>query len=85
MARMRATQELPQATTTDPVRCPHFGPCGGCTSLDVPYPDEVRAKEEKLRTALAHHPALENAPVLPILGASEPLFYRNAIKIPFGW
>jgi len=85
MAGMRATQELPQATTTDPVRCPHFGPCGGCTSLDVPYLDEVRAKEEKLRTALSHHPALTGAPILSILGASEPLFYRTAIKIPFGW
>jgi 23S rRNA (uracil1939-C5)-methyltransferase len=86
MARMRTNaEELPQATTTEPVRCPHFGPCGGCTSLDVAYPDEVRAKEEKLRTALSHHPGLQSAPILSILGASEPLFYRTAIKIPFGW
>jgi len=85
MARMPAPAELPPPTTTEPVRCPHFGPCGGCTSLDVPYQDEVRSKEEKLRTALSHHPVLAGAPILPILGANEPLLYRTAIKVPFGW
>src|SRR5690242_14110716 len=85
MAGMHAAEQLPSPSTTEPVRCPHFGPCGGCTSLDVPYLDEVRAKEEKLRTALSRHPALTSAPILPILGASEPLLYRTAIKVPFGW
>ena len=85
---MQSSATLPPATTTEPVHCPHFGPCGGCTSLDVAYQDEVRAKEEKLRTALAHHPALSSAsalPILPILGAAEPLLYRTSIKFPFGW
>lgn len=85
---MQTSATLPPATTTEPVHCPHFGPCGGCTSLDVAYQDEVRAKEEKLRTALAHHPALSSAstlPILPILGAAEPLLYRTSIKFPFGW
>jgi 23S rRNA (uracil1939-C5)-methyltransferase len=82
---MPAPAELPQPSTTGPVRCPHFGPCGGCTSLDVPYLDEVRAKEEKLRAALSRHPALGTAPILSILGAAEPLYYRTAIKVPFGW
>ncbi len=77
--------DLPLPTTTKPVRCPHFGPCGGCTSLDVPYGEEVRAKEEKLRTAFSRHAELTKAPILPILGASEPLLYRTAIKVPFGW
>jgi len=76
---------LPAPATTHPVRCPHFGPCGGCTSLDLPYLDELRAKEEKLRTALGRHPELVKTPVLPILGAAEPLLYRTAIKVPFGW
>jgi 23S rRNA (uracil1939-C5)-methyltransferase len=82
---MQSPATLPPATTTEPVHCPHFGPCGGCTSLDVAYPDEVRAKEGKLRTALSHHPALAGAPILPILGAAEPLLYRTSIKFPFGW
>ncbi|MBL8843230.1 MAG: 23S rRNA (uracil(1939)-C(5))-methyltransferase RlmD [Planctomycetes bacterium] len=76
---------LPAPSTTEPVRCPHFGPCGGCTSLDLPYGEEVRAKEEKLRTAFSRHEALARAPILPILGATEPLLYRNSIKVPFGW
>ena len=76
---------LPASTTTEPVRCPHFGPCGGCTSLDVPYTEEVRTKQEKLRTAFSRHPEVAKAPILPILGASQPLLYRTAIKVPFGW
>lgn len=76
---------LPAASTTEPVRCPHFGPCGGCTSLDVPYGEELRAKAEKLRTAFSRHPELERAPILAPLGADEPLLYRTSIKVPFGW
>ncbi|MSP15229.1 MAG: 23S rRNA (uracil(1939)-C(5))-methyltransferase RlmD [Myxococcales bacterium] len=79
------THVLPAATATEPVRCPHFGPCGGCTSLDIPYADELRAKEEKLKTAFSRHAELERAPFLPIIGAQEPLLYRNSIKVPFGW
>ena len=78
-------ETLPAPATTEPVHCPHFGPCGGCTSLDIPYLQELRAKEEKLRTALGRHVEVARAPVLPILGASEPLLYRTAIKVPFGW
>ncbi len=76
---------LPDAATTTPVRCPHFGPCGGCTSLDLRYVDELRAKEDKLKTAFSRHAELAKAPFLPIAGAAEPLLYRNSIKVPFGW
>lgn len=76
---------LPPPSTTGPVHCPHFGPCGGCTSLDLRYADELRAKEEKLQTAFSRHAELEKAPFLPIVGAAEPLLYRNSIKVPFGW
>lgn len=79
------TLELPAPSTTAPVRCPHFGPCGGCTSLDIRYSEEARSKEEKLRTAFSRHPELAKAPLLPIVGADEPLLYRNSIKVPFGW
>jgi 23S rRNA (uracil1939-C5)-methyltransferase len=82
---MTQPETLPAATTVHPVRCPHFGPCGGCTSLDVAYARELEAKQEKLRTALGRHAELAQAPLLPILGAAEPLLYRTAIKVPFGW
>src|SRR5262245_1682994 len=31
------------------VRCPHFGPCGGCTFLDRPYAEELAFKEDAFR------------------------------------
>src|SRR6185503_6687229 len=79
------SEAIPAPTATEPVHCPHFGPCGGCTFLDVAYGDEVRRKQDKLEAALGRHPALGHVSVLPILAASEPLFYRTAIKVPFGW
>ena len=29
-------------------RCPHFGRCGGCQLLSVPYPDQLRLKQAYL-------------------------------------
>ena len=29
--------------------CPHFGSCGGCSYLDMPYDKELKMKEEKVK------------------------------------
>lgn len=70
--------------TRGPVYCPHFGPCGGCSTLDLDYAVELTRKEQAFRELVSRHPALAGARVLPILGAAEPLFYRTALKVPFG-
>ena len=67
-----------------PVDCPHFGTCGGCQLLDLPYAAELARKEARLRELVAASPALAGAELLPILAARQPLFWRTSLKVPFG-
>jgi 23S rRNA (uracil1939-C5)-methyltransferase len=69
--------------TRAPVACPHFGPCGGCSLLDRPYDAEAADKSRRFAALVAAEPALARAERLPLLAASEPLFYRTALKVPF--
>jgi 23S rRNA (uracil1939-C5)-methyltransferase len=70
--------------TVDPVRCPHFGPCGGCSLLEQPYDAECRQKERVFERWTRARAPLREAELLPLLRAEEPLFYRTSLKIPFG-
>jgi 23S rRNA (uracil1939-C5)-methyltransferase len=69
--------------TCEPVACPHFGPCGGCSLLDRPYDIEVSDKSRRFAARVAAEPALARAELLPLLAAREPLFYRTTLKVPF--
>lgn len=68
---------------TRPVRCPHFGPCGGCDHLDLYYREELRRKQDALGRLLGAS-SLSGFQLLPVLPAARPLFYRTAVKVPFG-
>jgi 23S rRNA (uracil1939-C5)-methyltransferase len=71
------------------VICPHFGPCGGCVSQDVPYPVQLERKQltlqELLRDALGGR-----APVVrPAIGMSVdedgmPWRFRHKAAFVFG-
>jgi 23S rRNA (uracil1939-C5)-methyltransferase len=76
--------ERAQPATQEAVACPHFGRCGGCQLLDRPYSAEIADKTRRFAALLAAHPALAGAALLPTLAAESPLFYRTALKVPFG-
>jgi len=60
--------------------CKHFGRCGGCTYLDIPYEQELAQKEQVLRETLGlHAPKLEK-----LLPAPSPTGYRNKMELAFG-
>ncbi len=63
--------------------CPHFGPCGGCSLLDLDYREEVLLKSEAFARMAAGSPAMAHAVVLPLLAAQSPRHYRTALKVPF--
>ena len=69
--------------TTRPIRCPHFGPCGGCSFLDRSYEEELALKQHAFERAVRGRPVLEHAHLLPLLPARTPLFYRTSLKVPF--
>ena len=59
-------------------QCSHFGRCGGCRFQDVPYPDQLRRKEELCRKHLA---ASEFDLVLkPIVPSPDQSYYRNKME-----
>lgn len=63
--------------------CPYFGECGGCAFRHISYEEELRAKRARVQDALTRIGGLE-LPVEEILGAAEPLRYRNKCQYPVG-
>ena len=46
--------------------------CGGCSMLNIPYPDQMARKQRGLQQLLGRF-----APVAPVLGMDNPWHYRN--------
>lgn len=61
--------------------CPLYGKCGGCQFRHITYAEELRAKQQRIASALERvgHVRLE---VPPVLGAANPDRYRNKVQFP---
>jgi 23S rRNA (uracil-5-)-methyltransferase RumA len=62
-------------------KCPHFGVCGGCASQNVSYENQLKKKEEQVRSFLADVRPAEFSPILP---SPDIFFYRNKMEFSFG-
>ena len=60
--------------------CKHFGRCGGCTFLDIPYAQELAQKEATLRETLGPQVSLLEG----LIPAPNPKGYRNKMELAFG-
>ena len=68
--------------------CPHFGICGGCSTeaqagggfAPPPYQEELRRKEERVRSLLAPFTVGEWRPIVP---APQEWYYRNKMEYAF--
>jgi 23S rRNA (uracil1939-C5)-methyltransferase len=65
-------------------RCPHFGPCGGCTWQNMSYQSQLQTKERQVKEIFSHPQELGNPPVSPIIGMDHPWYYRNQSELTFG-
>ena len=61
--------------------CPYYRQCGGCTFRHMDYTEELRAKGQRVQDALARLGGSSVA-VEEVLGAAEPLHYRNKSQYP---
>ncbi|MEC4271783.1 23S rRNA (uracil(1939)-C(5))-methyltransferase RlmD [Adlercreutzia sp. R25] len=61
--------------------CPVFGRCGGCSQLNIPYAEQLAAKQREV-AALFEGVAPADA-LLPILGMEHPFHYRNKVVSPY--
>ena len=66
------------------VDCPIFSLCGGCEFRHISYEAELRYKEQRVKDAISRIGGLSPTLVRPILGAENPLRYRNKAQIPVG-
>ena len=63
--------------------CEYYPKCGGCTMWHMSYEEELRVKEEHVRSCIERI-AKVDAPVLPIIGAENKHRYRNKAQFPVG-
>ena len=60
--------------------CNYFHQCGGCDWLNWNYLDQLKGKQRIIEHAL-ERATLKPERVLPMLGAENPLFYRNRVQL----
>lgn len=63
--------------------CPISRDCGGCEWLAVPYPIQLRRKQEQVEGLLGYMAEKDGAVVEPICGMAEPARYRHKAATPF--
>lgn len=64
--------------------CPYAGTCGGCVYAGYSYEGQLRLKEKQVCDKLTRLGGLEEPKVNPIIGMSEPAFYRNKAEFAIG-
>ena len=68
-------------TRVEPV-CQHFGVCGGCKWQNLPYEEQLRAKQQQVFDQLSRISHVQLPEFNPIMGSQLTLHYRN--KLEFG-
>ncbi|MCI6549391.1 MAG: 23S rRNA (uracil(1939)-C(5))-methyltransferase RlmD, partial [Prevotella sp.] len=63
-------------------RCAHFGICGGCKWQNLPYEEQLKAKQKQVFDQLTRIGKIEIPEISPILGSEKVFGYRN--KLEFG-
>ena len=63
--------------------CEHFGICGGCKWQILPYPEQLRYKQQQVVDNLTRIGKIELPAISPILGSAKTEFYRNKLEYTF--
>jgi len=63
--------------------CPIARFCGGCEWLAVPYPIQLRRKQEQVEELFAKTLSADDATLQDIRGMDEPVAYRHKAATPF--
>lgn len=83
-ARLLEVVESSPLETGDP--CSHFGVCGGCTYLSLPYEEQLQIKERQVKELLERALEKQQEPWQweGIKGSPRPYAYRNKMEFSFG-
>ena len=66
--------------------CPHFGTCGGCTYISLPYEEQLKIKEEQVKRLLDGVLCRQEQPwkFEGMKGSPVQFGYRNKMEFSFG-
>lgn len=64
-------------------RCYHASVCGGCTWQHLPYPFQLKNKEQHVRDHIERIAHLDPAITNPIVPCENPFYYRNKMEYSF--
>ncbi len=66
--------------------CPHFGSCGGCLYLSLPYEKQLALKENQVKELLMEALVGQETPWVfePAKPSPKPYAYRNKMEFSFG-
>ncbi len=83
-ARLLEVVESSPLETGEP--CSHFGVCGGCTYLSLPYEEQLQIKERQVQKLLERALEGQKEPWQweGIKGSPQPYGYRNKMEFSFG-
>ena len=85
-AEGRLSEVLEKSPLETESPCPHFGICGGCVYLSLPYEEQLRVKEEQIKRLLAHVLQRQKTQYRydGIKGSPRAYSYRNKMEFSFG-
>lgn len=63
--------------------CEHFGTCGGCKWQMLPYPKQLKFKQQQVVDNLTRIGKLELPEISSIIGSAKSEFYRNKLEFTF--
>ncbi len=63
--------------------CEHYGICGGCKWQILPYPEQIRYKQQQVTDNLTRIGKINFPEVSPILGSEKTTYYRNKLEFTF--
>lgn len=63
--------------------CRHFGICGGCKWQMLPYEKQLAYKQKEVEQNLKRIGKIDLPDMLPIVGGSDTIHYRNKIEFTF--
>jgi len=77
--------ELCELRNPSPLRrkppCPYFGACGGCQWQHMPYPEQVKYKQQIFADLILRNKLTSADRIKPIVAAPDEWHYRNRVQL----
>lgn len=84
-AEARLLETIEKSSLEIEAACPHFGECGGCTYLSLPYEEQLKLKESQVRGMMEDAIGDKcDYEWLGIKGSPKQAEYRNKMEFSFG-